>query len=237
MTRSTFLLGAMLLGILASLPASAAVAAFPGGNGRIAYSGTAFSDPGEPIEPPHIFTVLPDGSGKQQLTDAPIADFQPSWSADGRRLVFVRGGPTGAVQLFTMNADGSNQAKLADISVREPCIDPCPSPAFSPSGRRIVYSTGQEIVTVRSDGSNRHRLLEATSLRHGGRLTVDGSPYRASSSVSASLVFGPSAGMGRICGSSSEASPAAESTTAPMVGTSSSPPRRETYTKVPAGFT
>jgi Tol biopolymer transport system component len=153
------MLGVVLLAILAALAPSAAVAAFPGGNGRIAYSATVFSDPGEPIEPYHIFTVLPDGSGKQQLTDAPVSDFQPSWSADGGSLVFVRGGPTGAAQLFTMNADGSGQTRIADVNASDLCIDPCPSPSFSPSGRRIVYTTGEEIITVRSDGSDPRRLV------------------------------------------------------------------------------
>jgi Tol biopolymer transport system component len=156
------LLGATLLAILVFLPASAAVAAFPGGNGRIAYSGTLESDAPTPGQGrSNIFTILPDGSGTQQLTDDSDVEWQPSWSADGRSLVFVRGEPgtcqviepQDRTEVFKMDADGSNQSPIVDVGSCDP------SPSFSPSGGRIVYATGRTIVTVRTDGTDRRRLV------------------------------------------------------------------------------
>jgi hypothetical protein len=60
--------------LLAVLPATS-WATYPGANGRIAYSCQT-----PEYVPPGICTILPDGSGIEQLTDL---GHSPSWSADG----------------------------------------------------------------------------------------------------------------------------------------------------------
>jgi hypothetical protein len=81
-----------------------ATAAFPGANGRIAYSSEG-----------DIFSMAADGSDQRNLTRTPDAyDFYPAWSPDGTRIAFVRdgNGVTGPSSVFVMNADGTNLVRL-----------------------------------------------------------------------------------------------------------------------------
>ena len=63
--------------------AAPAPAAFPGENGRIAFS--AWSNGSY-----EIYTVNPDGTALTQLTSDPAWDAHPAWSADGRHIAFNR---------------------------------------------------------------------------------------------------------------------------------------------------
>jgi TolB protein len=164
-------LGAIVFIVLASLSPGAAVAAFPGANGRIAYVLTEEEEIDHQTFAPRgdIVTVLPDGSGLQELTDSPLDESGPSWSADGRSLVFSRALGEGEdqpsnYQLFLMNGDGSGQTRITDSPGNDF------SPSFSPDGRRIVYSkqpSGPEgsgrssIWTIGVDGTDPRRLVSA----------------------------------------------------------------------------
>jgi Tol biopolymer transport system component len=163
--------GAIVFAIAALLSPSAAVAAFPGKNGRIAYVGAPAG--GFQFD---IFTVRPNGSALRQLTDDPIEEFDPSWSADGRRLVFTRFEPAGST-VYTINPDGGDPTLVVDGDDHEP--------SFSPSGRRIVYTDGDSIRTVRPDGTGQRRLLGAHPRGglgspqyspNGRRIVFDGRP-------------------------------------------------------------
>jgi Tol biopolymer transport system component len=64
-----------------------------------------------------ICVMNADGSGVVQLTDNAMADLAPSFSPDGQQIVFIRSGFGGGLfgggqQLFTMNADGTQQTQL-----------------------------------------------------------------------------------------------------------------------------
>jgi TolB protein len=139
--------------IVAALSPSEAVAAFPGSNGRIAYSAPTGITPEGGLKV-DLLTILPDGSGLQQLTDDSAGDEQPSWSADGRRLVYTRveGGRTA---VFTIAAAGGDPSPVVDTGNRFPSA----SPSFSPSGRRILYTNGNSIRTVRADGTRPCRVV------------------------------------------------------------------------------
>jgi WD40 repeat protein len=120
--------------------------AFPGANGRIAY-----------IKGYDIYTVRPDGSGTERLTNDQTYNDQPSWSASGHRLVYLHGSHYRTQQVFTIGAHGGNPTQLThEKGVLR-------YPHFSPSGRRIVYAKllpdESRIVTIRSDGSDRRRVV------------------------------------------------------------------------------
>jgi Tol biopolymer transport system component len=142
---------AILVAIAAALSPSIAVAAFPGSNGRIAYAGFPA---GESVT--NLFSILPDGSGLQRLTDDTAPNREPSWSSDGLELVFTRwpAGPESR-HLVRMNADGTDPTPVV---TRGSC---CVAPSFSPNGRRILYSTGIALRTIRVDGTRQRRVLSA----------------------------------------------------------------------------
>jgi len=145
----------MVLGLV--LGGGPAQATFPGSNGRIAFvSGWPQRD---------IYSAAPDGTDVMRLTTfAPKRSaYAPSWSADGTRIVFLKGrnGPSDAHQLWVMDADGSNQHRVLS--------DPWfydRAPTFSPDGSKILfarcqYDPGQDrcaVVTVNVDGSRMDRL-------------------------------------------------------------------------------
>lgn len=98
-----------------STTAAAAQLAFPGQNGRIAYTLGG-----------NVWTVQPDGTGKRQLTTTG-RDFTPRWSADGRRIAFMR-----AKNIWVMNADGSGKRQVTAAGKDL-------QPAWSPDGRQFVF--------------------------------------------------------------------------------------------------
>jgi TolB protein len=78
-----------------------AEATFPGKNGRIAYTDW---DSGKDYE---IYTINPDGSGKRQLTHNNTDDLDPSYSPDGKNIVYAgQDGPKGDLEIYTINARG-----------------------------------------------------------------------------------------------------------------------------------
>jgi TolB protein len=139
-------------------------AAFPGKNGRIAFS----SDGGAGFEP-NIFTMSFEGTNVKRLTSSPVADFSPAFSPDGKKIAFVsdRDGPHLITDIYVMNADGSNKRLVTDETKipgdRLNDFDP----AFSPSGRQIVFSRGRgysefnnDVYKINVDGTNLTPVFE-----------------------------------------------------------------------------
>jgi Tol biopolymer transport system component len=136
----------LALGAVAALTAAGATNA---PTGRIAFS------LGSPLPNADIYVVHADGSGLVRLTDDPAADFDPSWSPDGRRIAY-RHEDEKSGQIYVMNADGSQSRNLT----RRRGLDY--SPAWSPDGGRIAFGSvraGKATIWVmRPDGSGRRRL-------------------------------------------------------------------------------
>jgi Tol biopolymer transport system component len=157
LVAATLAVACVALVVLAQEPARAT---FPGKNGKIAVvrgdaDGTA-----------QIFTVSPSGANLKQITFGKGDKLSPAWSADGRKIAFVKdmGGPRQG-DIYTMDADGSDQA----VITRNRKDDSDPS--WSPDGRRLVFErlvteeqpeTGvlenRELFAVDSDGTDPVRL-------------------------------------------------------------------------------
>ncbi|MGV8027004.1 MAG: substrate-binding domain-containing protein [Anaerolineaceae bacterium] len=61
-----------------------------------------------------LYVINADGSGQSvNLTNSPEKDFEPSWSPDGSQIVWSSGSE-GYLNIFVMNADGSNVRQLTD---------------------------------------------------------------------------------------------------------------------------
>jgi Tol biopolymer transport system component len=147
---------------------------------RIAFSGfqhCVFGVPGRCTS--EIFMMNADGSGVTRLTNRPdTGSFSPSWSPDGRRITFQStafnfpGGGVHSVDIFAIDADGSNPVRLTN--------DPgfAFAPRWSPDGTRIAFSSGrdgdEEIYVMNADGSNVERLTQNPGSDHFPAWSPDG---------------------------------------------------------------
>jgi TolB protein len=73
----------LLAAVMLVLSAASADATFPGQDGKIAFTRDNYRQ-----ETSGIFAVAPEGGAQERL--GPENAFSPSWSADGRRVIFVR---------------------------------------------------------------------------------------------------------------------------------------------------
>jgi len=101
-----------------------------------------------------IYTMNPDGSDVRRLTDTPGYDGGPFFSPDGTKICYRANHPDdpqeladyrrllgeglirpGRLEIYVMDADGSNQRRITDLG--------CASfaPFFHPSGEKIIFSS------------------------------------------------------------------------------------------------
>lgn len=153
---------------LVAFAAEPAGAAFPGRPGPIAYSMVLnFGGPeGEAEESGGIFVHGPLlKQASRQLTTG-IGDHSPSYSPDGRLIVFVVDDKQGRGDIYVMRNDGSERRPLTSGAESDA------SPSFFPDGERIAFSRSSgpdsHIFTVNVDGSG---LRPLTSGHYG-----DGDP-------------------------------------------------------------
>ena len=86
-----------------------------------------------------VYAVDPDGSNLVNLTNDPAADSRPAWSPDGSRIAFTSRRNGGDIDIFTMNADGSDPV---DLTRNEGYADYWP--AWSPDGTRIAFASNRD---------------------------------------------------------------------------------------------
>ena len=100
-----------------------------------------------------IWRVKPDASGLEQLTSLG-ENFHPSFSPDGRKIVFSSSRDGGYGHLYVMNADGGNQRGLTNSNASDY------NPDWSPDGTRIVFvsdeSGSRDLWRVNPDGADRY---------------------------------------------------------------------------------
>src|SRR6516225_9310795 len=149
MKRKGFRLAVLAVGVLAisaSITGNSARAWVPGVNDYIPYTSSEGPLNGSPWEDsPHIWVIRPDGTNKRRLTSG--NDAWPSWSPDGRKIVFARQdiapGPTLddtlVWRIWEMNANGSG---VHALSPEIPGTDPNRGdnmPRFSADGTMIAF--------------------------------------------------------------------------------------------------
>ena len=115
----------LLIVVAGARPADAA---FPGKNGKLAFSKENFRQGSS-----GIFTINPDGSEPDRLGPG----YEPSWSADGAKVVFQKFSGDGEEEynsdIYVMDADGSNAEQITSGRAYDF------SPSFFPSGDKIAF--------------------------------------------------------------------------------------------------
>ena len=102
-----------------------------------------------------IYVMDINGKNPRRLTNNRHADWHPSWSPEGGRIVFCSkrdGGVT--AEIYVMDADGGNPQRLTN----NPHSDH--SPSWSPDGERIVFCSVGDIYVMDADGGNQQKLTQ-----------------------------------------------------------------------------
>jgi WD40-like Beta Propeller Repeat len=150
------LAGALVASVAMGVSAGAALAAFPGADGRIVY--------GYGGNHTTLYTIEPDGSARRLIFRSRCPDCpthagrspQPAVSPDGRRVVFVWN-----YKLEVIGIGGGRPRQITPGLPREIASDP----TWAPDGRTIAYihtrpNREEQLWVVRADGSRRHVLLK-----------------------------------------------------------------------------
>lgn len=142
-------LAAAALGLLTAGPGLLLLDA--GAAGAAAHDGVtngliAFSDDRDGNR--EIYTIRPDGTGLERLTDDPADDTMPQWSPDGQRIVFMRG-----ASIYTMDADGTDQTKVVGYAWPG-------EPTWSPDGTRLAFTREDSVYVVDADGTDELKVAQ-----------------------------------------------------------------------------
>ena len=112
-----------------------------------------------------IYVMDVNGGNPRNLTNDPSDDRDPSWSPDGKRIVFfsnrdghvIDGRPTS--EIYVMDADGGNPQNLTNDRNDDRF------PSWSPDGKRIAFVSDRDgppryfdIYVMDADGGNLQRL-------------------------------------------------------------------------------
>jgi TolB protein len=87
-----------------------------------------------------LWMMNADGSGQRQITSLGGANFGPSWTPDGRRIVFssnYKNPRSRNFELYLINLDGSGLEQVTNHQEFDGF------PMFSPDGRRIVWASNR----------------------------------------------------------------------------------------------
>jgi hypothetical protein len=151
------LIGLAVSALLFLVFVSSASATVPGANGKIYYQGPQSGETG----PADIYRVNPDGGEPQDLTSGNgFSEQRPNVSADGQHVVFQSFRDEGW-NVFSMNADGSNQVDLTNT------LDPVVNfePTWLPDGSEVVFmrqaSGEQDLWSVNANGTGAVNLTES----------------------------------------------------------------------------
>jgi Tol biopolymer transport system component len=124
-----------------------------------------------------IFTIGVDGTNLRRLTNNAYMDLYPAWSSDDTQIAFLSN-RTKDLDIYVMNADGTNQHLLYDSGSHDADIDW--------ASNTITFTSGFKIWTIEVDGTNPTQITNPANAGQWGtanlpigdydpRLSTDGS--------------------------------------------------------------
>jgi hypothetical protein len=158
--------------------AAAAPATYPGENGKIFFQSCGVGG----CSHYNVYSVNPDGTELRNLTEAltapeglPDSAFEPSVSADGKRVAFGVDDQATA-EIWIMNADGSEPRQLTHDNLLDWAS------TISPDGSRIAWNQwspfptygDRDIWVMNSDGSGQELLFNGSNTDVFPQYTPDG---------------------------------------------------------------
>lgn len=151
---------------------------------QLVFTGVEYDQSGNP-ETTSLYVTQADGSNYNRIGNGS----QPDWSPTGDWIVY-RSNPArsgGTAGIWRMRPDGSDDGPIAAGGS---------DPAFSPSGRRVVFvsSDGRTIFTTSYRGGAKHRVVRDSRLKSSPVFSPDGRTIAYSTSAG---IFRVAAGGGR----------------------------------------
>lgn len=120
---------------------------------------TFLSQQGDHVDTADIYGMTVDGRHEMRLTENSTQEYGASWSPDGRVIVFGSK-RAGSWQIYTMQADGSQQVVLSTSAEGN-------APVWSPDGSTIAFTSDRDgdddIYLMNPDGSNQRNLTQNTA--------------------------------------------------------------------------
>jgi TolB protein len=138
----------------------------PAGDTILFSVGRYFRSPGLPAA--QIATIKPDGSGFHAIVDDGINNGFPSWSPDGKKIVYRRG-----KQLVIRTLADAKTTQLTDGSHYDNF------PQWAPNGSVILFTSDRsdgrfELYTIRPDGTDLKRLTNVPGSNAHSTWSPDG---------------------------------------------------------------
>ena len=130
----------------------------------------AYAPEGEVYE---IYTIKVDGTDAKRITNDKGINTYPSYSSDGRRIVFRKIIEQKNSEIFVMNADGSSPRNLTN----NPAFDGWPR--WSPNNSKIVFGSNREgkdyeIYVMNADGSSAQQITKLHGRNTSPKWSPDG---------------------------------------------------------------
>jgi TolB protein len=110
----------------------------------------------------NLWLAEADGKNSRILTTDTGLQYDPAWSPDGKKIVYICGHGYRTQEIYIIDSDGKNKRKLTNNEAIELL------PSFSPDGKTIAYAsdmTGDyEIWLMDTDGGNPKQITNSKGI-------------------------------------------------------------------------